>query len=370
MNSFLKKTGLFLPIPLLVILNSILALSTASEFKSLGHGTTPDSYYYLKLAKELPYIWDTTFPVLYPLVIKITNLFTDNYFLASKIFCLIAILFVYIYSYQKNFFWKEIWVIFSTASFLETNYWTWSETLYIPLLLVFSRISYLYLLNPENRKNIVYKLSIVLILISITRYSGLFIIVSIGIYILLYYWVKKKILFPLLISCTISALFFIIYLMYNKYLTGYPIGPRAHSLDMKNTLNIRLSFFNVFYVLNPVINSRLILGYKINYILLFIVSLLLYIPVLVKIIKKQWILNIRNLYFLNLGIIFLGMTTLSYFIYKIDDLNSRLLLPYIFFIFLFIAMLAKTWKNQYLLLISYLSIIISILNNIYIFINQ
>lgn len=367
MNSFFKKTGLFLPIPLLVILNSILALSTAPEFESLGPGTTTDSYYYLKLAKELPYIWDATFPVLYPLVIKIINIFTDNYFIASKIFCLIAVLFVYIYSYLKNFFWKEIWVIFSTASFLETNYWTWSETLYAPLLVVFSHLSYLYLLNPENRKNLIWKLSIVLILIFMTRYSGMFIIAAIGIYILLYYWIKKKILYPLLISCAISSLFIIFYLFYNKYLTGFTTGPREHSFDMKDTLNIRLSFFNVFYVLNPVINSRLIWGYKINYILLFIISLLLYIPVFVKIIKKQWMLNIRNLYFLNLGIVFLGMNTLSYFIYKIDDLNSRLLLPYIFFIFLFIAIVAKTWKNQYLLLISYLSLTISILNNIYIF---
>lgn len=355
------KTIWFLPIPLFVLINSAISLQNANE-----NIHDADPYYYMKLAKEFPHIWDTTFPVFYPIVIKIINVFCSDYYISSKVVCLLSILFVFGYSYWKKFFWKEIWVIFSTVSFLETNYWTRSESLLMPLLLIFSHLSYQYLtdITKVNKKWII-KFSIILILMCATKYSCLFIILAIYLYLFIYFICKRKILFPLLISSVAATGFMVLYLLLNKYLTGYYTGPRISTWNNTQLLSIRLSFFSAAYCLNPIVNSRLIFGYMINYFLLFFISVGLYIPLVVNLFRRKLILNNINLYFLNIGVIFLILTCVSYFVTKLDNLNARLLLPFIFFLYLFITMIIKNKKN--LIWVSYLSLIISILDNIYIF---
>lgn len=361
MNLALKKTVPFLPIPLLVILNFAFSLKNANE-----NIHDADPYYYLKQAKEFPHIWDTTFPIFYPVVIKIINVFCGDYYISSKVLALLAILFVFIYSYWKDFFWKELWVIFSTVSFIETNFWTRSETLLVPLLLIFSHLSYQYLTKEVKNKNIwIIKFSLILMLMCATKYSCVFIVGAIYFYLFIHLLIRKKILYPILIACVVTTVFMILYLLYNKYLTGFYAGPRISTWKNTEMLNIRLSFFNIFYCMNPVINSRLIFGYKINYLLLLCISIALYIPLIVRIIRKKLLLNSVNLYFLNIGLIFLILTCASYFITKLDNLNARLLLPFIYFLFLFIAMLLK--NKKYMILISYLSLTLSIFDNIYIF---
>jgi hypothetical protein len=340
-----KKIVPYLPIPILVIINSIISLKNANE-----NVHDADPHYYMKLAKEFPHIWDTTFPVFYPIVIKIINIFCGDYYISTKVICLLA-----------------LWVIFSTVSFLETNYWTRSETLLVPLLLIFSHLSYQYLIQKtEVNKSWIWKFSLILILMCTTKYSCVFIVAAIYFYILMYFIIKRKILSPLLLSCVVCTIFMICYLLYNKYITGYYTGPRISTLENPQLLNIRLSFFSAVYCLNPVINSRLIFGYTINYLILFFVSIALYIPLIFNIIRKKLIVNSVNIYFLNIGIIFFTLTTASYFVTKIDNLNARLLLPAIYFIFLFVGMLIKNKKNIFLL--SYLSLTLCILDNIYVLI--
>lgn len=361
MNIQCNKTAFFLPIPFLVILNSWLSLCNANENVRDG-----DPYYYMRLAKEFPHIWDTTFPVLYPLAIKSVNIFCGNYFIASKVLCVLAILFIFAYTYIKNFFWKEMWVIFSTVSFLETNFWTRSETILVPLLLIFSHISYRYLTEvPGKNRKWSLKFVVILMLLCLTKYSCIFIVAAIYAYLAVYFIAKKKILYPLLTACIITTIFVTLYLTYNYYLTGYPTGPRITTWNNKELLNIRLSLFSISYCLNPVVNSRLIFGYKINYIVLFAVSVALYIPLAIHLIRKKLILNHINLYYLNIGIIFLIFTVVSYVTIKLDHLNARLLLPFIFFLYFFIAILIRKKRNM--VMISYISLTVCILNNIYIY---
>lgn len=358
-KSFVKNIPFFL-IPVLVFFNFIISLKISNE-----DITTADEYNYLRLAKEFPYIWDTTFPVFYPVVIKIVNIFCGDYFVASKVVAALSIVFIFIYSYWRDFYWKELWVIFSTVSFIETNFLTRSETLFIPLLLIFSYLSYQFLTNRIRKNKIfILKFSLVLILMCATKYSSIFILAALYFYLLIYFLIRRKILFPILISCAVCTVFFLLYLFHNKYLTGFYTGKRMSTWENRESLNIQLSIFHVFYSFNPFINSRVIFHYKINHFILLFISLSLYIPLIINIIKRTITVKSFQLYFLTIGLIFLMLTLLSYFVTKIDNLNARLLLPFIFFLYIFIAMIVK--KKKYMIVISYLSLILSILDNIYI----
>lgn len=357
--SFLKNLPYFF-IPFLVFANFILFLEISEE-----NILKADPYNYLRLAEEFPYIWDTTFPVFYPIVIKIVHFFGGDYFFSSKVVAVLSIAFVFIYSYWKDFYWREIWVIISTVSFLKTNFWTRSETLLIPLLVIFSYLSYQYLNKKvKNKRMWLGQFSMILILMCATKYSSIFFVAAIYFYVFMYFLFKRKILYPLLIASIICTVFVAAYLFYNHYLTGYYTGPRSSTWNNTQALNIQSSLFHTFYNMNPVINSRIVFGFKINYFLLFFISIFLYIPLIINVLRGKLILKSFHLYFLSMSVIFLIFTLLSYFITKIDDLNARLVLPFIFFLFLTVSMLIK--KKEYLILIAYLSLILTFADNIYI----
>lgn len=366
-GKILKNTELkhYLVLPVLVLFNFVLQLYVAENYENIGPATTPDSLHYLTLAKEFPIVNDTTFPTLYPLFIKLINLFVNNYLISSKVFGILAIIFAYCFTIYKDFFWKQIWVVLSTVSFIESNFYTWSETLFVPLLIILAYFSFQYLRTNEKDKNYIWKFSIILILLFSTKYSALFLIIAIYFFVIMVYFNTKTKLGSLLIANVITSIFILLNLVENYHLSGYYTGPRVNTAEVMDTLNIKLSLYSIIYNLNPIINSRLIYGYKINYLILFFGTIALYIPILIR-LKRLKQIKIFSCFLLICGLFFLLLTLLSYFITKIDDLNARLLLPFIFFIFLFLLTLEEFKSYKKIYLISYASLIVCISDKIFI----
>lgn len=326
----------YLLIPLLIV--GIVYLQIISN-ETLG--ITPDSLDYIRIADDIPYIKNSLFPIFYPLTIKFINFFTKDYYLATKVICFISIFFAFAYTYIHNFFWKELWLVFCFPSFLDIYHNSWSETILIPLLIIFSHINYKYITQQKSRYFML-KNTIVIILMLLTKYSVIGIIFGYGFYFMFDFIFFKKNHILILESLLIVISFFLIYLLVNYLSTGHMMGERI--TPNYNKINIRYSFFKIIYNLNPIINDRYIGDYKINYIFLTVLTIIIYLPMtFVKKIKSQ--INMAFI-FLLCSLFILALTFISSFVIKLDSLNGRLLMPFVFFLFVFLLVAFEKYNQK------------------------
>jgi hypothetical protein len=242
----MKKNVLFFFIPILVVLNSILAYNNTPIVDGF-RGISPDSLDYIKIAEDLPFIKSSLFPIFYPFCIKTFSFFTQNYLLTTKIICGLSLVFSFGFVYYKQWYWKEIWTILATASFLDIYYWSWSETIIIPtLLLCLYYISQYF--NGKKSKFWIIKLSALFIIMLLTKYSIVFLLAGIFIWVVLKYIFSKEKYFKLLIPVVISAIVFVFYLFLNYYFTGYFTGKRL--VRPTESINIQLSIYNIIFSFN------------------------------------------------------------------------------------------------------------------------
>jgi hypothetical protein len=351
----------FFFLPFLVIVASCLQLIYSST-----SGITPDSLDYIKIAKYLPEITQSLFPILYPFLIKMSYFITHDYFWATKLISFAALVFTFWYPFYKKFMWKEIWVIVSFPTFLTIYYCSWSETILIPLLIVFSHINYQYL-NENKSKNFLLKNTIAMTLMLLTKYSSMGIIFGYALFILFLYVDTKRYSYKLIWSLLITVVIFTFYLGFNYITTGSKMGERIP--EMKSGMNIRYSFFRIIYNLNPILNDRLIFNFTINYIFLAAITVIGYIPI-VYITRNIFWKNKTCILFFIISFTFLFFTIISYFTVKLDNLDGRLLMLFVFFILISLAIAFKNISinnriKNILMYCIFLGLLINISNTIY-----
>ncbi|MBS1573600.1 MAG: hypothetical protein JST62_14495 [Bacteroidetes bacterium] len=358
----MKKELPYYFLPILVVLNSILAYSLTPSVDGFK-GISPDSLDYITIAQKLPTISNSLFPVFYPICIKLVSFLFNNYFLASKILCCVAVIFSFGFVYRKNFFWREFWIILSTSSFLDIYYWSWSETILIPELIVFYYYIQQYFQN-KCEKNWLLKISIILILLLLTKYSSIFIIIGMIFFVVLMKLVYHERKYKLISPIIISLFFFLGYIFLNFHFTGYFTGNRITRAS--GSINIQLSLFNIIYAYNPIINNRFFCGVKINYLYYALFTILIFLPSVYLLVKNK-IKDISEVVFcFSISIIFLLFSYASFFITKLDYLNERLLLPSIFFLYVgLIIGISQFISKKTLIIIGYLSLIFNLIDNIY-----
>jgi hypothetical protein len=70
-------------------------------------GVGGDFTSYLKIASELPQLKDNLFPIGFPFILKIFSLITGEYFYSSMLVKVICFLSIILFSYKKQFYFKE-----------------------------------------------------------------------------------------------------------------------------------------------------------------------------------------------------------------------------------------------------------------------
>lgn len=354
----MKIPFLYWLIPVLLTFNFFVQIYFNPTF-----GITPDTFDYIEISKNLPIIKNSLFPLLYPLVIKFFNLFFYNYFFTTKFIALFSLLFCLGFTYHKKFYWKQFWILLCFPIFLDIYHYSWSETILLPLLILFVYISQQFLnKNISIRKFVIYN-SILLTLMLFTKYSMIGILFGYGIFSLYIYFKKREFFLPIIYSLAITSFLFLAYLLVNNYSTGDYMGIRIPATNSLYAL--KLSIFNVIYNLNPFINTRNFLKFNLNYIVLALITVLMYIPILYFSMKKMKN-NLPAHLALICGFSFLFLTIYSFMTVKLDILEARLLMP---FTFLFLVSVIFILKDKMLnigkiptVYIAYFSIIISIAN--------
>lgn len=339
---------LFYLLPLGVIINIIFSWQT-SRFKS------PDTLNYLAISQDLPQIKNSLFPLFYPLILKTFSLFTDNQFIIGKVICLISVLFIFYFSKIKDFYWKELWVIFTFAAFQNNYPYVLSESILLPILLLFIYTNYIYLNDKLSSNRFLFFNSLFLFLLFITKYNSLFLILPFPVFIVFLWKIKNKIqpkaYFQSMIIVGVSAS---LYLLLNFILTGHFTGDRSnilHEMTYKSYLSLSIpgtlicldpysfSLVKILYIPQLLYKYGFLwkLPYLINFIFL-ITFLILFIRM-----KNKKISNF-SIFCILISFSFLIFSVISSYYVRIDSLGPRLSL--IFYFVFFIAVIAFMKDNK------------------------
>lgn len=287
---------------------------------------TNDSLAYFNIAATLPKINSSYFPILYPFLLRITNIFINDYFISSKILSIISILFILYFTKKVNFFWKEIWILLLSPICFMIMPMSWSETVLLPILIVYFYLNYIFINKKIIPSKFIIYNSILLFLLLLTKYSCISFMFANSMFILyLLYKKKSKIATDLFYCLLFSSILISIYLFINFLSTGYLTGAERVA-PIRNKMNIILSFYQSLYSLNPFF-GRDLFNIKINYNLAAIFSIIFFIFWLFLFFKAKSLKKIETNQILFFSIISFIFVLISYFNTKLDTLGPRLLFP-------------------------------------------
>lgn len=377
MNS--KKIDiLFYIIPIFLIIN----LFIKWEFTRT---ISPDSEGYMDLARHFPYITEmetynnhvimrveqtTLFPLGYPIFLKIINSIFDDYLISYKVGAFLCVVFSLVFVKIKDFYWREIWVLFTFYPLLKLTPWAWAETLLVPVLIMIFYYNHCFLNDKISSKKFVLFYPVLLFLCVFIKYSSLFFIIAHFLFAMYLRFIKDEKSITYFKVPALSLGVFILYLINNYYLTGFMTGLRAS--ELKYILKILYSFSQVLFCINPFINiGTNYRDFTLELYLLVAICTLSSLFILYFFVKNiinflQSKSNDKRLLILMLlhsGLFLMG-TIYSYFTTKIDALDYRLLLGYYLFLFFAVIISLPKFKNRniQLFIISMICLFINTLN--------
>lgn len=354
-----KLDYLFYLIPLFLMINLFMRWK-------LVETTSYDTWSYIDLAEHFPYIieakYPSVFPLGYPIWLRINNLFFNDYMISYKVGAFLCLVFSLLFVKIKDFYWREIWVLFTFYSFLRITPWAWSETLIIPLLIMVFYYNHQFLNEKIKRGKFITFYPILLFACVLVKYSSLFFIVAHFIFVLFLSLIKDKKVWDYLKVSILSSILSGIYLLNNYFITGYAMGMRNPPDAMY--FNIRLSLANTIFSLNPLFHGRgNYLGYSFGWSIAFIFGGIFALFFCGIILRYLWLNLLKNknlsnttggkiLIFNTLNfVIFLLGTIYSYFTTKIDILDYRLLLGYYSFFFFAVIVAFPEFRHRKMVLL-------------------
>ncbi len=351
---------------LLLIL--IFAVIILNIFISKTHGISPDSLDYFKMSEDFQST--NLFPIGYPFLLKLTNLF-GNLLVSSKILALLALLIMVFSSIKYNFYPRETILVIGLKTFIIFHY-SWSETIFLPLFYLLILSFYLFNKGVLNKNKFAFIWVFLLIFLFFIKYSALFIFLGISFFLLLeivrktQFAVENKYLFIKILI--ITALLYATYLLYNHFIFNNFLGTRLPPKDFGDASRlIRIIIYNFFNAINPFYSSTSFQLFGKSFLnLLNFGSVIIGLPLLFYFFRSYKYCIKYEKTFLNLiyitslvyffGILYSNLTT------KIDGLDFRLLLPFIFIIhFIIIKYFLKRFAQAENFLI--LLVIVSLTTN-------
>jgi hypothetical protein len=356
---------------LLLLYLSICSLILLKTYFNIDGCATPDSGYYLNLAKNLSEghgfkiadytssdgksffaIWPVGYPVLIFLVSKITGL---GVLWASKVLNIILagiILLIFQYIFKKNAHWAGL--IFFVDSFILIFCFTWSEVPFVFFLLLFC-ISLYKCVETDGMILWLAGLLFSAIAVFLVRYIGLFSVSVIGLITLVNLFKRRwQLSVKLMIVALIQLVFAGFYLYHNKMATGFITGmPR--NLPKESNLELLKQLFSALKEEFIVIHSGIPLSFSFG--LLVLLGIYLFWS------KGKSKSNEKDTnddmwkYFLLTGILYYGAIVGAKWFSDFMALDYRYLFPGSFFLLLSLALylqgkpIIKIMNSQILYLI-------------------
>lgn len=264
----------------------VIIYSGQSFFLSAG-GIGADSLSYFGIASDFPKLITNLFPLGFPALIKVLHSVFQDYFWASKVLNVLMVIGILLFSYFKQFYFKETVLLFT------------GKTLFFALNIVSSEGPFLFLMYfliyffhekfHEKIKSgtFVFCASILMVLLFTVRYSGIYIYGGIGLFwMVMVLRIKpfplKKNLFRFLV---VSGIGIAGYLSFNFFTFGsftgehlrgapaqyYPVYIFRDLLGMTNVVDPFIglkpssnSFFSLAFQVGLMIVDFVLLGYLIR----------------------------------------------------------------------------------------------------------
>lgn len=331
----------------------VIVYSFQSFFLAAG-GIGADSLSYFGIAADMPKLITNLFPLGFPALIKVFHSVFQDYFWASKFLNISMVIAMLLFSYLKNFYFKETVLLFT------------GKTLFFGLTLVSSEGPFLFLLyfliyffhekfqNKIKSGTFLIFASLLMTLLFTVRYSGIYIYLGIALFWLMMV-LKRKIF-----ASKIDVFKFLVlsgvgiggYLCFNyftfssftgEHLRGaperyYPVYIFRDLLGMTNVID-------PFIGLKPASNSFASLAFQ---VLLMVIDLVL-LNYLIKLYRSKK--EVITTEFHHLLWIIAGVYTIFLFIsglfQQIEEMNVRMLAAANFCLFLsFLIIYFKDLKSD------------------------
>lgn len=290
----------------------------------------PDSIRFLRFAKVLPEVDNTTTPLGYPAAVKFFSWFGMHEFWASKAVGIAALLAILIFAWKKKFYLRETVITMALFSFVSIFSYTMTEALILPAVFLFLYVARNTILNLFPRKFAIIYLTLSLILLFNIRYSSIFFMAACFLFGIWNF--RKKSAAPFIISSFIAGFFVIGYKFffidyYNpEYVqTFLEIGVYPTSKLLPEL------FQGLFTSFNPFIHIADPAGGLINYGIygVGILNVILMIFVFVR----SGLSETERFFVLN-GIVGIVCSFFIQYVYAINPMDYRLLAPFIFSVWL------------------------------------
>ena len=287
--------------------------------------TSPDSIRYLRQSDIFPIIDNTVAPLGYPLFIKLFAFVGLDDFWSSKLVGILAYTFIFIFAYQKKFYFKEILVTSALFSLVSIFSYTMSEALVIPfLVLLFYTAKAIIAGKISTNKGIVH-LSLLLILMINVRYSALFLCLGTVFFGLLSYrkayW--KSFVVSGMIGIGFYALYkisFIDYFNENYLDTFLEIGLKSTPVLLTELFQGLATTFNPFvHIADPN-------GGVINYGI-YGIGVLTMLAMVIIFIKTK--LSESEKFILVISVVGIICSYFIQYVYSVNAMDYRLLAPFV-----------------------------------------
>lgn len=333
-------------------------------------GLVDDDFYYIKIAESLPNYNLAIFPIGYPVVLRITNLIFNDYFISSRIVSIFSFIFILIFSYHKNFFFKETLLLMS-FKFFTLFFYALSETIFISVFYIVFYVLYNLIINKKDHFLL---LGISIFLLVMIRYSGLFLWGGIFIYTIINYFFydSKKITLigsSLTKSLFLSFILIALFLIANLYFTNSFFGENLRDNSLLQGTNgvqylLKSIMFPFYIAINPI--SEVFRFSFFSFIFTFILASFFSGIILILFFKNINKLN-RNFLVLSITIMIVYFLGLIYSSYKtgIEAMHFRLNAPIVFVLFFITIIIIKDRIGRDILIVTaFFSISINLFFNI------
>lgn len=264
----------------------VIIYSGQSFFLSAG-GIGADSLSYFGIASDFPKLITNLFPLGFPALIKVLHSVFQDYFWASKVLNVLMVIGILLFSYFKQFYFKETVLLFT------------GKTLFFALNIISSEGPFLFLLYflifffhekfQEKIKSGTFVIcaSILMVLLFTVRYSGIYIYGGIGLFWVVMILRRKT--FPLKADLfrflVVSGIGIVGYLSFNFFTFGsftgehlrgapaqyYPVYIFRDILGITNVVDPFIglkpssnSFFSLAFQVGLMIVDFVLLGYLIK----------------------------------------------------------------------------------------------------------
>ena len=304
-----------------------------------GKGYYVSAYGTTKCNREFFAIWPVGYPTFIFLIAKLTGL---SVFWASKL--LNVILIGIILGMFRALFRERAYIyglILLFSSYIEIFSYTWSETVFITVLLWFSLS--VYLLIRTHQKTIMLYLSLMIasLMLFIVRYIGAFSFGFVGLLGLYYLLLKKEKLVGIVLVgiAVINISIMTLYLYHNYMQTGFPTGiRRVPSSETNLQLSIMLIKALIAETLIPItIIHKKVKVFSVLVVQYFALGVLFWKyreEVRTEIFMPQRPTSPLPLVFVTIGLVYLFSIIVIRWIVQFDGYSYRLLAPGSFLLFI------------------------------------